>query len=212
MDNTRLKKIYAGIKQRCRNPKNSNFKHYGGRGIDFCKEWEDYPAFEKWAFNNGYKDELSIDRIDVNGNYEPSNCRWATREQQDNNRRDNVYEVVNGEKLTLTQIARKYGFTKSCIKHRYNMGDRGGKLITPLVRGVKRDGTKQKRKEPKFCERDSAEAKWLSLNSNLKQSEIADIYGMTQVFVSKMKLGHCYKYLEGVEPDWYKKTNITQRK
>ena len=49
-------------------------------------------------------------------------------------------------------------------------------------------------------------------NSNFKQSEIADIYGMTQMFVSKMKLGHCYKYLEGVEPDWYKKTNITQRK
>lgn len=85
---TRLYHIWVNMRQRCNNPKNNNYKNYGGRGIEVCGEWEaDFAIFGKWAIQNGYADNLTLDRIDNDGNYEPNNCRWTTRLIQRHNQR-----------------------------------------------------------------------------------------------------------------------------
>lgn len=99
--NTRLYYIWRDMKKRCYNPNNKGYKNYGGRGINVCKEWlDDFQNFYNWSIANGYDDKAkygvcTIDRIDVNGNYEPSNCRWVDMKIQSRNRRDNVNVTIN---------------------------------------------------------------------------------------------------------------------
>ena len=103
---TRLYTIWRRMTERCHNPKDTNYRNYGGRGIRVCEEWESYLAFSDWAMSHGYRDDLEIDRIDVNGNYEPGNCRWATRIEQANNTTCNRHVVFRGRKMTVAQFAR----------------------------------------------------------------------------------------------------------
>lgn len=101
---TRLYSIYKGIKRRLFNQNDASFSNYGGRGIEICREWlDDYKEFERWALKNGYNENLTIDRIDVNGNYCPENCRWVDRKTQSNNKRNNHFITVNGITKTLSE-------------------------------------------------------------------------------------------------------------
>ena len=101
--NSRLNRIYCQMKQRCYNPKDSSYKNYGARGIGICDEWKSWEVFKCWALENGYTDEKSIDRIDSNGWYEPGNCRWTTRKEQNNNTRRNRYITYRNKTQTLAQ-------------------------------------------------------------------------------------------------------------
>ena len=93
---------------RCNNPKQVSYKHYGERGIKVCEEWHDINNFIEWAESNGFQKHLTIDRIDVDGNYEPSNCRWITAREQAYNKTNSVFFTWNGETLTLMQWVHKY--------------------------------------------------------------------------------------------------------
>ena len=102
----RLCLIWGAMRRRCCKKSYAGFKDYGGRGITVCDDWlNDYSLFKDWALANGYDDSLSIDRIDVNGNYEPSNCRWASRKVQNNNRRSNRLITFQGETKTAAEWA-----------------------------------------------------------------------------------------------------------
>ena len=103
---TRLYDIWNDMRERCRVSGKAYYPRYGGRGIQVCEEWESYLIFREWALSHGYRDDLQIDRIDVNGNYEPGNCRWVTRIQQANNTTVNRHVVFRGQKMTVAQFAR----------------------------------------------------------------------------------------------------------
>lgn len=106
---TRLYNIWQGMKQRCHNENVPNYKNYGARGIKICQEWlDDFMNFYDWAMNNNYQEGLTIDRIDNNNSYSPTNCRWADNITQQNNRRSNIYIVVNGEQMSLKAACQKY--------------------------------------------------------------------------------------------------------
>jgi len=112
---TRMYRIWKELISRCNDKSNKN---YGGRGISVCDYWKNFINFREWSNTNGYSDELSIDRINVDGNYSPDNCRWATSIIQNNNTRRNVYYDIKGEKLTSAQIAVKYGINKQTLQSR----------------------------------------------------------------------------------------------
>jgi hypothetical protein len=117
---TRLYKIHKKMISRCYNKENDRFHRYGQRGITVCDEWlRDYEAFKEWSLCNGYDEDLSIDRINNDGNYEPSNCRWTTVKVQSNNTSRNRYIEFNGETKTLAEWCQElnypYGSTRQML-------------------------------------------------------------------------------------------------
>lgn len=120
--NTRIYSEYSNMRQRCCNINNPEYKNYGGRGIKICSEWLDkengFINFYNWSISNGYKDNLSIDRINVDGNYEPSNCRWIPKKYQAYNKKDTIKIFFNGEYYALPQIADILGIKYSLLKSR----------------------------------------------------------------------------------------------
>lgn len=130
---TRLNNIYANMKRRCYNPKSEVYKYYGGRGITICEEWNNsevvhlesggnsskgFQAFKKWALENGYEDNLTIDRIDVNKGYSPENCRWVSMKVQSNNLRNNVRLTYKGRTQTIHEWCEELNLNYDRIRHR----------------------------------------------------------------------------------------------
>ena len=100
----RIYRIWVQLRNRCKNKNHYYYKYYGGRGINVCNDWDkNFKNFYNWAINNGYKENLTIDRIDLDGNYEPSNCRWITKKEQVYNRRNNIWINYNGVSMLLTK-------------------------------------------------------------------------------------------------------------
>jgi hypothetical protein len=120
---TRLYHIWKTMKQRCNYEKHINFKNYGGRGISLCRDWSDFITFRDWALSNGYLDNLTIERLDVNGNYEPDNCTWATMKEQQNNKRSNTLITYNVETKTLQEWAETLGIGKTTLRYRLNVAN-----------------------------------------------------------------------------------------
>lgn len=121
MSGTRIYHIWRGMKDRCYNVHSPNYYRWGGRGITICDEWKDnFSVFYSWAMENGYSENLTIDRIDNNGNYEPSNCRWATIEEQSRNRKSNVVIQIGNSKRTLKEWCEIFELEYGTILERYH--------------------------------------------------------------------------------------------
>lgn len=131
---SRLYETWHHMKQRCFNPNDRFYHHYGGRGIIVCDEWQQFKPFYEWAMENGYSEELTIDRVDVNGNYEPSNCRWVTRKVNSNNRRNNHFIEYNGETHTLTEWSEILGIESHTLIMRLKYNWSVEKAFTTPVR------------------------------------------------------------------------------
>lgn len=118
---------------RCYNSQNAGYKDYGARGITVCEEWlqdDGFEAFYKWAITHGYNDSLTIDRIDVNGNYEPSNCRWTDAEMQANNKRNSINIKYQDTLITIKECSEKSKIKRSTIEYRINVLKKHNKDLT----------------------------------------------------------------------------------
>lgn len=119
----RIYREWLNMRQRCQNEKHISYKDYGGRGIKVCDEWDNsFLAFHDWAMVNGYNDSLSIDRIDVDGNYEPSNCQWITMKEQQSNKRNNVFLTYCGETKSVSEWSKITGISISTLNSRRRKG------------------------------------------------------------------------------------------
>lgn len=120
---SRLYFIWQNMKDRCTNQNNKNYKNYGGRGIEVCDDWlKSFDSFSLWAKETGYKDNLTIDRINVNGNYEPNNCRWLTKREQQSNKTNNVKLTYDNETHNITEWANILGISRNNIYQRIKRG------------------------------------------------------------------------------------------
>ena len=120
---TRFHNIWEDMRRRCNDSSRRSYKDYGGRGIKVCDEWQNnYLSFKEWALNNGYADDLSIERIDYNKGYNPENCTWIPMPEQSKNRRMCNFITINGITHIQADWAREYGISPNCLSYRLNHG------------------------------------------------------------------------------------------
>lgn len=133
--NKRVYRIWQGMKGRCYNKNDRKYKYYGAKKVSVCDEWiNSFPAFYNWAIANGYKDNLTIDRINANGDYCEKNCRWVGYSEQNNNKRDNLLLTYNNNPITVKEISKLTGLNESTIRSRLCSGWGVGKIInTPKL-------------------------------------------------------------------------------
>lgn len=148
---SRLYFVWLDIRRRCDSEYDISYPNYGGRGIKVCDEWNnDYLSFKEWAIANGYDEnakrgECTIDRIDVNGDYTPENCRWITMKEQCKNKRNTVRIIHNGEDKTISEWSEITGISRSVIYARYRYGWSSDEIFSPINQRRKRNSHHQKR-------------------------------------------------------------------
>lgn len=112
----RLYRIWQNMKARCSNPRCVNYKRYGGKGVSVCSEWiNNFTCFREWALGHGYKEDLTIDRIDGNGNYSPDNCRWVTPREQTYNMENNIWIDFHGKRIALARLVHDFGLKRQQV-------------------------------------------------------------------------------------------------
>ena len=129
----RLYSIWRKMRNRCLNPLNSEFKNYGGRGIDICSEWDNFYEFQEWALNAGYGPTLTLDRIDVNGDYGPENCRWVSIRRQQRNKRKTIYLTLDDVRKPMADWAEEIGISWRTLHSRYMRGWSDKRILTTPV-------------------------------------------------------------------------------
>lgn len=144
---TRIYIIWANMINRTSNKKNKGYKNYGGRGITVCEEWKDYLTFKKWAFENGYSDTLTIDRIENDKGYYPGNCRWADKETQNNNKQQSRKLEYKGETKSVEQWAKEYNINRSTLVNRINKGMSIKEALETPIKGGNGKGYTPKRRK-----------------------------------------------------------------
>ena len=130
---TRLYNIWHNMRTRCYNPNYTYYNRYGGRGIAICEEWNKYETFKKWALENGYSDNLTLDRKDNNKNYDPSNCRWVSRKTQANNRNNGLIIEFEGKRKTCAEWSEETGISYKTLENRIRHGWPSEKILTTPV-------------------------------------------------------------------------------
>lgn len=133
--NTRLYRTWLAMRRRCDWSKMKGYHNYGGRGIKVCDEWHKFMDFKTWSESNGYKEDLTLDRINVNGNYEPSNCRWVTMKIQNNNKQYHNLVTVNGVTKSVTEWAEETGISRHTLYSRVSKGWTESDLLLPKQKG-----------------------------------------------------------------------------
>lgn len=132
---TKLYRVWSSMKDRCFRENANQYRDYGGRGITVCNEWRnDFQTFYDWAISNGYKEGLTIERIDVNGNYCPENCTWIPRKHQSKNRRNCHYIFYKGETKTLSEWSRILHIDRGCVRNWEKKLGNGEKAIEMSLR------------------------------------------------------------------------------
>lgn len=183
----KLKQTLSDMKQRCYNKNCKAYNNYGGRGIVICEEWlNDSDSFCKWCIENGASLDLSIDRINNDGNYEPSNCRWATPKQQSINKRNT--RKIEGK--TLEEISNETGIDLKTIQYRYDNGYKTLDNISIIV----------KDRKPKLNYELACEIRNKYKNLNISQRGLAKKYGVSKTTIRDI--------VKGVRYNENKRTNI----
>lgn len=195
----RLYEIYRHLVYRCTNKNYSDYKDYGFRGIEVCKEWlgeNVFLNFEEWSLENGYSPELTLDRIDVNGNYEPQNCRWVTNVVQQRNKRNNFYITYKGETKTCAEWAEIKHINRYSLYYRLKAGWSVEKALeTPIkyerVPSITSEDdertTRNKRDYQRFITK---------CDNSLSETKIAKEIGISLSSLQKWKNGKCHPTTE----------------
>jgi hypothetical protein len=173
------------MRGRCNCHTDRSYSNYGGRGITVCQEWDDFASFRTWSLENGYSDKLSIDRINNDAGYEPSNCRWATQKEQARNTRRNRLITASGETRTLGEWAEITGLAYAAIRSRLNLGWSHAEALGKIPHHRK------PRKHPgrKLNEDQVRDIK----ASSVSGAELARTYGVSKSLISRIRNGFVWK-------------------